>query len=164
MTDDEFTALLAQNEWLLYHIGYTFAKGDREALRDLYQEMVCNLWSSRGQYRGDCSPKNWMYRVALNTAISLWRKEVKRPRAVPLPDDIEQWLRDEPDNPLYDELYRLIDLLPKADQALLYLYIDNNNEVEIASILGISPSAVGVRIHRIKQKLKNMHSESWKTS
>ena len=69
MTDDEFTTLLEQNEWLLYHIGYTFAKGNRENLRDLYQEMVCNLWSNRRQYQGDCSPKNWMYSVALKTAI-----------------------------------------------------------------------------------------------
>ncbi|MBO4600387.1 MAG: sigma-70 family RNA polymerase sigma factor, partial [Bacteroidales bacterium] len=124
MSDEDFIELLTQNEWLLYHIGYTFAKGDSEVLRDLYQEMVCNLWSSRNQFRGDCSPKNWMYRVALNTAISLWRKEVRQPRFIPLPVEMEQWLRDEPDNPLRDELYRLIDLLPKADQALIYLYID----------------------------------------
>ena len=159
MTDDEFTALLTQNEWLLYHIGYTFAKGDEEALRDLYQEMVCNLWSSRSQYRGDCSMKNWMYRVALNTAISLWRKEVRRPLFVPLPDEMEQWLRDEPDDPLRVELYRLIDLLPKADQALIYMYIDGATEEEMAETLGITTSAVGVRIHRIKQKLKNLNDK-----
>ena len=158
MSDEEFTALLSQNEWLLYHIGYTFAKGDAEALRDLYQEMVCNLWSSRSQYRGDCSPKNWMYRVALNTAVSLWRKEVRQPRVVPLPEEMEQWLRDEPADPLRDELYRLIDLLPKADQALIYMYIDGASEVEMAETLGITTSAVGVRIYRIKQKLKK-----WKT-
>lgn len=159
MTDDEFTALLTQNEWLLYHIGYTFAKGDEEALRDLYQEMVCNLWSSRSQYRGDCSMKNWMYRVALNTAISLWRKEVRRPLFVPLPDEMEQWLRDEPDDPLRVELYRLIDLLPKADRALIYMYIDGATEEEMAETLGITTSAVGVRIHRIKQKLKNLNDK-----
>ena len=159
MTDDEFTALLTQNEWLLYHIGYTFAKGDEEALRDLYQEMVCNLWSSRSQYRGDCSMKNWMYRVALNTAISLWRKEVRRPLFVPLPDEMEQLLRDEPDDPLRVELYRLIDLLPKADRALIYMYIDGATEEEMAETLGITTSAVGVRIHRIKQKLKNLNDK-----
>ena len=162
MTDDEFTTLLEQNEWLLYHIGYTFAKGNREDLRDLYQEMVCNLWSNRRQYQGDCSPKNWMYRVALNTAISLWRKESRKPQFIPMPEELEQQLRDEPDNPLIDELYQLIEQLPKADQALIYLYIDGNSEAEISEILGISTSAVGVRIHRIKQKLKEMHTQSWK--
>ena len=131
-------------------------------LRDLYQEMVCNLWSNRRQYQGDCSPKNWMYRVALNTAISLWRKETKKPQTIPLPEEMEQQLRNEPDNPLIDELYQLIEQLPKADQALIYLYIDGNSEAEISEILGISTSAVGVRIHRIKQKLKEMHTQSWK--
>ena len=164
MTDDEFTTLLEQNEWLLYHIGYTFAKGNREDLRDLYQEMVCNLWSNRRQYQGDCSPKNWMYRVALNTAISLWRKESRKPQFIPLPEELEQQRRDEPDNPLLNELYQLIDLLPKADRALIYLYIDGVSETEMASILGISPSSVGVRIHRIKQKLRDLRNKSWKTS
>ena len=135
MTDDEFTTLLEQNEWLLYHIGYTFAKGNREDLRDLYQEMVCNLWSNRRQYQGDCSPKNWMYRVALNTAISLWRKETKKPQTIPLPEEMEQQLRNEPDNPLIDELYQLIEQLPKADQALIYLYIDGNSEAVMAYMM-----------------------------
>ena len=159
MSDEEFTTLLSHNERLLYHIGYTFAKGDEDALRDLYQEMVCNLWRSRNKYRGDCSPKNWIYRVALNTALSLWRKEAKRPRVVPLPEEMEQWLRDEPADPLRDELYRLIDLLPKADQALIYMYIDGATEEEMAETLGITTSAVGVRIHRIKQKLKNLNDK-----
>lgn len=156
MLEEDFIALLEQNEWLLYHIAITFSKGDKEAMRDLYQDMVCNLWLGRQQYRGECSPKNWMYRVALNTAISLWRKEIRHPRVMPLPPELEQQLRDEPDNPLLDELYRLIDLLPKADQALLFLYIDGATEAEISVVLGISPSAVGVRIHRIKQKMKEI--------
>ena len=65
---------------------------------------------------------------------------------------------------LLNELYQLIDLLPKADRALIYLYIDGISETEMASILGISPSSVGVRIHRIKQKLRDLRNESWKTS
>ena len=100
--------------------------------------------------------------MALNTAISLWRKETKKPQTIPLPEEMEQQLRNEPDNPLIDELYQLIEQLPKADQALIYLYIDGNSEAEISEILGISTSAVGVRIHRIKQKLKEMHTQSWK--
>ena len=100
-----------------------------------------------------------MYRVALNTAISLWRKEVRQPRVVPLPEEMEQWLRDEPADPLRDELYRLIDLLPKADKALIYMYIDGASEVEIATVMGITTTAVGVRIHRIKQKLKKLNDE-----
>ena len=64
----------------------------------------------------------------------------------------------------HNELYQLIDLLPKADRALIYLYIDGVSETEMASILGISPSSVGVRIHRIKQKLRDLRNKSWKTS
>ena len=66
---------------------------------------------------------------------------------------MEDTVADEPSNPMYGELYRLIDLLPKDDQALVFLYIDGATEEEMASVLGISKSNVGVRIHRVKQKL-----------
>ena len=71
---------------------------------------------------------------------------------------MEETVADESPNPLYDELYRLIDLLPKDDQALVFLYIDGATEGEMASVLGISQSNVGVRIHRVKQKLSKLKS------
>ena len=69
---------------------------------------------------------------------------------------MEDTVADELSNPLYDELYRLIDLLSKDDQALVFLYIDGATEEEMASVLGISKSNVGVRIHRVKQKLSKL--------
>lgn len=153
MDEDEFLALLAQNELLLYSICISFSKGDAERVRDLYQEIVCNLWSAHGRYRGECSPKNWFYRVALNTAISLQRKERVRPATIPLPEDLELLIIEEQDDPIYEELYMLIEQLPKVDQALLFLYIDGATEEEMAAVLGISPSGIGSRIYRIKKKL-----------
>ena len=71
---------------------------------------------------------------------------------------MEDTVADEPSAPIYDELYRLIDLLPKDDQALVFLYIDGATEEEMASVLGISQTNVGVRIHRVKQKLSKLKS------
>lgn len=158
MDIDEFLKLIAQHERLIYSICGTFAKGDREAMRDLYQEIMYSLWRSREHYRGDCSPKNWLCRVALNTAISLWRKDSVRPKLIPLPQEMEQWLTEENHTGMYDELYGLIDLLPKAEQALLFLYLDGASEKDMSEALGISTTAVGVRIHRIKKKLVNLKS------
>ena len=130
MTDDEFIAQLSQHERLLHSISVTFARGDAEVEKDIYQEILYNLWRTRDRYNGQCSIKNWLYRVGMEDTVA-----------------------EEPSSPLYDELYRLIDLLPKDDQALVFLYIDGATEEEMASVLGISKSNVGVRIHRVKQKL-----------
>ncbi len=133
MTDDEFIAQLSQHERLLHSISVTFARGDAEEEKDIYQEILYNL-----------------------TAISLWRQEKKRVQTTPITPLMEDTVADELSNPLYDELYRLIDLLSKDDQALVFLYIDGATEEEMASVLGISKSNVGVRIHRVKQKLSKL--------
>ena len=158
MTDDEFIAQLSQHERLLHSISVTFARGDAEVEKDIYQEILYNLWRTRDRYNGQCSIKNWFYHVGLNTSISLWRQEKKRVQTTPITPLMAESVADEPSAPLYDELYRLIDLLPKDDQALVFLYIDGATEEEMASVLGISQSNVGVRIHRVKQKLSKLKS------
>ena len=162
--DSEFDKMLKENMGIILSICATFTGRKTDKMKDLYQDIVCRLWEGWGKFRNDSKVSTWVYRVALNTAISLWRKESRKPQFIPLPEELEQQLRDEPDNPLLNELYQLIDLLPKADRALIYLYIDGVSETEMASILGISPSSVGVRIHRIKQKLRDLRNKSWKTS
>ena len=119
MTDDEFIAQLSQHERLLHSISVTFARGDAEVEKDIYQEILYNLWRTRDRYNGQCSIKNWLYRVGLNTAISLWRQEKKRVQTTPITPLMEETVADEPSAPLYDELYRLIDHLTKNDQALV---------------------------------------------
>ncbi|MBR1835465.1 MAG: sigma-70 family RNA polymerase sigma factor [Bacteroidales bacterium] len=156
MTEADFIANLAQYERLLHSISVTFARGDTDAEKDIYQEILYNLWRYRDRYNGDCSIKNWFYRVGLNTAISLWRKDKKRPATTPITDELSDHLADTPADPLRRELYRLIDLLPKDDQAIVYLYIDGASEEEMASVLGITKTNVGVRLHRIKNKLKKL--------
>ena len=158
MSDDEFLAQLSQYERLLHSISVTFSHGDTEAEKDIYQEILYNLWRTRDRYNGQCSVKNWLYRVGLNTAISLWRQESKRVKTTPITPLMEETVADEPSAPLYDELYRLIELLPKDDQALVYLSVDGVTEEEMADILGISPTNVGVRIHRVKRKLVKLKS------
>ena len=140
MTDDEFIAQLSQHERLLHSISVTFARGDAEVEKDIYQEILYNLWRTRDRYNGQCSIKNWLYRVGLNTAISLWRQEKKRVQTTPITPLMEDTVAEEPSSP----------------QALVFLYIDGATEEEMASVLGISKSNVGVRIHRVKQKLSKL--------
>ncbi|MBR3724183.1 MAG: hypothetical protein IKN11_02180, partial [Bacteroidales bacterium] len=100
MTDDEFIAQLSQHERLLHSISVTFARGDAEVEKDIYQEILYNLWRTRDRYNGQCSPKNWLYRVGLNSAISLWRQEKKRVKTTPITPLMEDTVADEPSNPM----------------------------------------------------------------
>lgn len=158
MTDDEFLQVLKQNERLLYSICHTFCRANREEMQDLYQDILFGLWRSRNSYQNLCSAKNWIYRVALNTAITLRRKKSVRPVLIPLPEDMEFWLAEEDTDNLHEELYALIDQLSNTDKALIFLYLDGASEHDMAETMGLSVSNIGTRVHRIKQKLKTLNT------
>ncbi len=122
---------------------------------DLRQEVLINLWRGWKTYRPDHKAITWVYRVALNTAIS-WRRHKKRQVVMlPLVDF------DLPDDTVMQEqtshLKALIAQLPPGDQRLVSLYLDGFTTDEIAHLLGISRTNVTTRIGRIKEKLKKLN-------
>lgn len=128
----------------------------REDREDLRQEILLHLWRGWKHYRPDHRPITWLYRVALNTAIS-WRRQRKRQvETVPL-DSF-----DPPDNPALREqaahLKTLITMLPQADRRLIGLYLDGFSTEEIGQLVGISQTNVTTRIARIKEKLRKMNN------
>lgn len=166
--ETEFVQTIKQHEPLIYKVCYLFAHRDREEglamddVRDLYQDVVCALWQSRRRFRGDSTVKTWIYRVALNTVVSHHRRKIKESILRPMPDNLADSLPYSDNDEMIDRLYLLISRLPAKDQKLVYLYIDGLSTVEIAQTLGISPSAAGVRLHRIKKtliQLNNINNE-----
>lgn len=122
---------------------------------DLRQEVLINLWRGWKTYRPDHKAITWVYRVALNTAIS-WRRRKKRQVVMlPLVDF------DLPDDTVMQEqtshLKALIAQLPPGDQRLVSLYLDGFTTDEIAHLLGVSRTNVTTRIGRIKEKLKKLN-------
>ena len=138
---------------------YAMAPSDRE---DLFQDICLQLWKSYPNFRSDAKFSTWMYRVALNTAISNVRKSRNKPGFVQLLD-IDRSLDD-----LTGEmekvklLYTAISKLNRIDKAIILLWLDEKNYDEIASIIGISKSNVGVKLVRIKRKLEELVVESEK--
>lgn len=127
--------------------------------QDLFQEIVLQLWKSYPGFKGDSKVSTWMYRVALNTAITRLQKNKRRPdnfrlssddHSVPIPDDKRI------DIEYGHELQRAIDLLNKFDKALMMLYLDEKTYKEMGEIMGITESNIGVKINRIKIKLKDI--------
>lgn len=157
--EETFLAAIKAHEATIYKVCLTFADRHSEEARDLYQEIVCSLWDSWGQFKGGSSVRTWIYRVALYTAVSQLRRSNRRPVLRSLTPELAASVEDEADVSLFDELHRRIRRLNEEDQKLIYLYIDKLSLVEIGEIMHLSQANVGVRIHRIKKKLKEMDDD-----
>lgn len=135
---------------------YYYKDEDR---KDLFQEIVLQLWRSFPSFRGESKQSTWMYRVALNTAITIFRKDLKRPsqQAISLAEleipNMMDLLEDSDDS---IKLKVAIEQLSKIERAIIMLYLDEKSYEEIGDIIGISNSNVGVKLNRIKSKLEKI--------
>lgn len=150
--------MIKQQEPLIYKVCYIFAHRNPDGMRDLYQDIVCALWQSRRQFRGDSNIKTWVYHVALNTATNHRRRKLKEDIICPLPNNIVEMPYIGSDE-LVDRLYCLISHLPAKEQKIVYLYIDGFSIEAIAEILGTSYNATGIRLHRIKKSLIQLNKQ-----
>ena len=153
--ESEFTQIVKEHEGVIYKITsiYTDTHEDR---KDLYQEIVYQLWKAYDSYRGEAKISTWMYRVALNTAITRFKKEKKRGIQIPMDSLVKR--KTEPYDEVFEErlqlVYSHIKRLNELEKGLMLLLLEGKKYEEIALITGLSPTNVGTRISRIKQKLK----------
>ena len=151
----DFTQLISDNEGALFKIS-TLYTNDRDSQKDLYQEMVLQLWRSFDQFKGKAKQSTWLYRVALNTAISFLRQSKKHKPMMEL-DQVLPQLSTEGNELLEERLRMLQEQIKKLDsleKGIILLYLEERSYDEIASITGLSPTNVGTRLSRIKNKLK----------
>lgn len=149
-----FIELIEQNKSIIYKFCYMYAT-DRDAPEDLFQEVVMNLWKGFPSFRGDSKIQTWIYRISLNTCVTFIRKAGRSIKTMPLSEDMVV-MAEESDTARIRELYRMINRLQPIEKAIILLYLEERSYEEIAQIIGISKSNVGVRIVRIKEKLQQM--------
>lgn len=169
MQDDQqktvFRAWLEEHSGLMVRIAraYTATEADRQ---DLVQEILLQVWCSIPRFAGRAAASTWIYRVALNTALAWQRKDWRRRRRqTPLleADEVPAEAAG-PAGRAYDpekveQLYAAIRTLPKVDAALVLLYLDELSYREMAEVLGISESNVGVKLNRAKKLLADRMKE-----
>lgn len=157
-SESEFVALLGKHQNIIHKICRLYTSNEVEH-EDLFQEISIQLWRSYTRFEGKSKFSTWMYRVGLNTAITLYRKEKKRLNTQPLNDQITL-LQQEDYNSSADEqlqwLYDKINHFSEIDKALVLLYLENKRYDEIAETLGISAGNARVKMNRIKERLKKM--------
>lgn len=128
---------------------------DSDEVNDLFQEALINLWKGYGSFKGKSNIRTWIYRVALNTCISLERKK-KKTDTIPLTIDINLFEDTDEDTKQIKMLYGRINKLKPFDRAIVLLWLENMSYEEIGTIVGIPTSNVSIRLFRIKEKLKKM--------
>lgn len=150
MDETQFIQLVSAHQGIIYKICrlYRNTVQDQE---DLFQEIVFQLWKSAPVFQGRSKFSSWMYRIALNTAITAFRKKTPDIQYMPV-------LPDRPDEPDGDEtaeqLWAALKQLNDADKALITLYLEDLSYREIAAITGITENNVGVKLNRVKSKIQ----------
>ena len=147
-----FLAVVSEHQGIIHKVCrmYRDLPEDRE---DLYQEVVFQLWKAFPSFRGEAKVSSWMYRIALNTAMAAFRKQ--RP-AVDLPGEVPDFATEPNQEANLEEerLFAALRTLNDAEKSVVSLYLEGFAYQEIADITGLTENAVGIRLTRIKAKLK----------
>jgi RNA polymerase sigma factor (sigma-70 family) len=152
MQEKEFVELLNKHQNIIHKICnvYMNEQPDKE---DLFQEITLQAWKAVGNFRGDAQFSTWLYRVALNTAITFFKKEKRQLTTTVeyFPDSIEE------QNPAEEQvraMYKAIGNLSKIDKALVMLYLEDYSYKEMAEVLGMTVNNIGVKMNRVKTRLR----------
>jgi RNA polymerase sigma-70 factor, ECF subfamily len=157
--DGDFVALLNEYRGAVHRVCRNYAHGidDRE---ELLQEIVYQLWRAFPSYRREAAPITWVYRIALNTAISALRRRTRRPPHVPLEAAPEPASAPAVSDSIQVELlYRAMRRLGEVERGLLLCYLDGLSYREIGDVLGISETNVGARLSRTRARLQELVKE-----
>jgi len=150
-----FKSFVTENLGLMKSICRAYAR-DEEDLKDLIQEVTLQLWKSHKRFEGRSQVSTWVYRVTLNVCLSQARKQKKElvnftSKSIEVREEI-----DETEQEQINLLYQTIRRLKEGDRAIVLLYLENKSYKEIADILGMTVSNVGVKVNRLKGQLKKM--------
>ncbi|ACU08269.1 RNA polymerase ECF-type sigma factor [Flavobacteriaceae bacterium 3519-10] len=155
--EQEFSKLIKDNQGLIIKVSrlYTNSLEDEQ---DLFQEIVLQLWRSYDTFKGQSKISTWMYRVALNTAITLFRKKTKSPQTDELMDFHHSGYIEDDDEKQQQIslLYKVVKMLPHVERAIVMMYLDDLPYRDISENLGITEVNARVKMNRLKKTLKQL--------
>src|SRR5262245_1182752 len=154
----EFLDHLERHQPLIRRVAGLYAHG-AEDRRDLVQEILYQLWRSWPRFRREARVETWMYRIALNTALTRLRRARSAPPILPLEPDDRALASEAGTTERRDRirtLHEAIRELDPADRAVVMLHLEELPHREIGEVLGISENLVNVKLHRIRERLRSM--------
>lgn len=155
MSESQFLEQVRLNQGIIYKLVGLYANDDEEK-KDLYQEVLLQVWKALPAFRNDSKFSTWLYRICLNTIFTQQRKKHR----VDYKDSLEELSPSVENNSIQLEdakrLRLAIRQLSESDRAIISMHLDGYEHAEIADMLGISGNHVAVKLHRIKQLLANL--------
>ncbi len=152
----EFTELINNHKGIIYKVCHLYCL-ESEDRKDLFQEIVIQLWKAYPSFRNEAKLSTWICKIALNTALTSLKKEGKNKLSKSISDaDFEIPALEITENEHVNILYQAIQQLTEIEKAIIMLYLEEKNYDEITDIIGISKTNVGVKLNRIKQKLSKI--------
>ncbi len=156
--EQQFVAELDKNQNIIHKVCRVYTNNS-DAHKDLFQEITIQLWKAYPKFRGDAKFSTWMYRVALNTAITLYRKSKRQIKTSDVADIHYKLESSEYDGEIEEQmqlLYKAIHQLSDVEKALILLYLEDKPYTEISETMGITEVNARVKVNRIKTKLKTI--------
>lgn len=154
MSESEFLNIIEENQNIVHKVCRMYTDTEEDHA-DLFQEILLQLWQSYKKFKGESKLTTWMYRVSLYTAITSLKKRLRAPKAK---DDFSQvnLAYEMEDQFKFEGLHMAIENLDDHERAIILLYLEEKPYKEISDILGITENHVGVKVSRIKKKLKSV--------
>jgi RNA polymerase sigma-70 factor (ECF subfamily) len=156
--ENKFVKELQANQGIIHKICRAYTKGEAQH-KDLFQEISIQLFKAYPKFKGESKFSTWMYRVAINTAISLYRKSKRQVKTSEIFDNLKELEYkgyDDTKDKQVDLLYQAINSLNDIEKALVLMYLEDKPYVEISQVLGITEVNARVKMNRAKTKLKNI--------
>ena len=156
--EKDFLQIIQKNQGIIHKVCNMYCDS-QEDRNDLFQEIVAQLWKSFPSFRQESKVSTWMYRVALNTAITSFKKSKRRPDQNRLTYENFQLADEDYDTETEENiklLHAAVSQLTGVEKSIILLYLENKKYEEIAEITGITQNYVRVKMNRIKKKLKKL--------
>ena len=154
--EKEFVTLIEEHQNLIHKICRLYTKSNIEH-KDLFQEITIQLWKAYPKFRGDSKFSTWMFRVGINTAITLYRKSKRKIQSLCFEDVAykvpQSEFYDDTEDQQIKAIYQAIKQFNEIEKAVVFLYLEDKSYKEISNTIGITEVNARVRMNRIKKKL-----------
>jgi RNA polymerase sigma-70 factor (ECF subfamily) len=158
LSSDFYTLSILPHAGIIIKICRAYTNSE-EDFEDYYQEVCLQIWKSRANFKQQSEWSTWIYRLTLNVCLTLLKKDKKSPslalsesQVLERPEEISTGFSDQS----LAQLYSAIKQLSEIDRAVILLYLEEKSYQEISEIIGTNPNNIGVRIKRIKERLKKI--------
>ncbi|HAQ18743.1 MAG TPA: RNA polymerase subunit sigma-70 [Prolixibacteraceae bacterium] len=154
--EKEFLQIITENQGIIHKVCSIYCDLEEDR-RDLFQEILVQLWKSYPTFRSESKFSTWMYRVALNTAITSFKKDKRQPDKSGVSYENLHLAEELYDSVIEDQIKMLnqaVSQLTGIEKSIILLFLEDKKYEEIAEITGITQNYVRVKMNRIKKKLK----------